>query len=719
VTSLLSSEVSSSDPAAARARLHPLVVACLAAIVARAVGIVLHYTSHDPNGNPISASPFETLVIALPYHGAVLLTGTAILLGLWKLLPRARWPVTAVGLVLAPLVVVVGQIDLGMQWFIGQRFSPSAASTYVGASVLSSDVLGPLLFHRTYLMLGVALMVAPIAAIAWSVAGARRAVLHEPGWRLIGGVSGLAALSTLPIWLAYGHQLDVLRPPELMYTHRLFLQKDVPAPADSVAAIAELRAQIDPTGTQTWIDPALPAVRAGPPARNRFLGDAPPRVLPDVFVFAVESLRGGEVGYVPGNYPDGRTPTPNLDALARRGVVFSHYISTGNPSPRGFFGINTGVWDHRESFLVSGAMATEFDALPLRMRRAGYYALGVWGSNPSFDNQLYWAKKWYDHVWGVTAQHAFSIVRNQADDVVFDHLIQEVGAHDAARPDQPIFAYVANAGTHEPYEIGPGTLLPDSLVRAVSAEKDPELRYRMVLHEFDAQMGRFLSFLRARGSSRPLVIVVVGDHSDLAGDSIPPDLRGQPHDAAEWTSGLIFAPERWIGPPRVETFPAGHADLMPTLLDLIGDHGPIVAMGTDLFADVPPETRTALSNSGWGYRLDRDGWTLIVKRLQPDQVYTVRSFAPLSTAHEGLEGSPFTAADARRLWESQNTWSWLIEHDRVWRPSLLDAHETITPAAGSPSACGSPRPSGAAASPGCATGSRPAQPRDTLRAALR
>lgn len=664
-----------------RARAHPLVVAAFAALVARVLGILLHYTSRDPNGNPISASPFETLVIAVPYHVGVLLAGGTLLLLAWKLLPRGRWAVTAAGVVVAELVVIVGQIDLAMQWFIGQRFSPNAAGTYVGGGVLSTEVLGPLFFHPAYLGVGLALVLGPLLPIGWSMVRARRAAaVRAPTWRLVGTLSGLAALCGIPICLAYGHQRDVLRPPELMFAHRWLLPSDVPAPADTAAAIAELRAQIDPGGTQRWLDPELPVVREAPAERNRFLAGRVPAVLPDIFVFAVESLRGEDVGWVPGNYPDGRSPTPNLDALARSGVVFSHYISTGNPSPRGFFGINTGVWDHRESFLVSGSMSTDFDALPLRMRRAGYYALGVWGSNPSFDNQLHWAQRWYDHIWGPMAQRPFAILHNLPDDVVFDHLTDEVAAHDRLRPDQPIFAYIPTAGTHEPYVIAPGTSLPDSLVRSIEAEKDPRARYRRVLGQLDVEMGRFVSFLDARASHRPRVIVVVGDHADLAGDTVPPDLRGQPHDPAEWTSALIAGPEEWFGPPRVETFASGHADLLPTLLDLIGDRGPIAAMGTNLFADVPPERRSALSNSGWGYRLDRDGWTLIVERLRPDRVFTVRSFEPTASARAGLAGSPFTAADARRLWQSQNTWSWLIEHDRVWRASLLERADVPAPA---------------------------------------
>lgn len=64
---------------APRARLHPLVVACLVIIAARGLGLILHFTSRDPSGNRISAAPLETLLLAVPYHGAVI-TSAALLL---------------------------------------------------------------------------------------------------------------------------------------------------------------------------------------------------------------------------------------------------------------------------------------------------------------------------------------------------------------------------------------------------------------------------------------------------------------------------------------------------------------------------------------------------------------------------------------------------------------------------------------------------------------
>lgn len=658
---------------ATRPRVHPLVVACLALIGVRALGLVFHFFANDPNGNAITASPLNTLIVALPYHGAVLLTTTGVLLLLWKLLPKARPVITTIGMLLALAGAVLGQVDLGMQWFIGQRFSPMVAGTYVGGDLLSSDLYAPVLFHPVYFAIGVALMTAPWIFIGRSLLAQRRGqAMREPSWRLIAGVMILAALCQIPIRLAYGHQREVLRPPELLFAYHWLYPTEVPTPTDETQAVAQLRAAIDPTGTAHWLNDAqLPLVRAASEQRNRY-GTATPAERPDIILFSIESLRGAELGYIPGNYAPGEpTATPRLDRLAQSGVVFSRYIANGNPSPRGFFGINAGVWDHRGSFIISSFAGSEFDALPARLRRAGYFTLGLWGANPSFDNQLFWANKWYDRIRFAAPAGHFVIMHPLADDALMDQLMTEIGAHDRDRPKQPLFAYVATAGTHEPYTLDGETKLAPEVVRAAAAESDPRRRYRIVLRNLDTQIGRVLDFLDTRRPGRPRLIIVVGDHSDVAGDVVPPEMRGLPNNAVVWTGALIAGPTALIGPvPRVETFPSSHVDLMPTLLDIVGDRAPTVSMGTNLFADIPVAQRTAVAISGQGYRLDRDGWSLLVRRDHPEIFWTRPAFAPIANVRAGLEGSPFTAGEVRRLWEDINTWSYLIENNRVWRERL-------------------------------------------------
>ncbi len=657
-----------SDPVR-RPHWQPLLLAGLLLIVARAAGLVLHFMSRDPNGNALSSSPGQSLLIALPYHGAFVLSVVGILLGLWKLLPSLRTALTAVGVPLCLALIVVGQVDLGMQWFIGQRFSPMIFRTYVGGNLLSSDLYQPVLHHLGYFITALLLMVGPILLLGLNfLRGRRGARSREATWSGLATIAALALLCRIPIQLAHGHQRDVLRPSELLFAYHWLYPSETPPLGDEARAIAELRRLVDPRDQSVWLDPDLPLVRAAAAAGNRYLTTPPPEA-PDIFLFCIESLRGADVGFIPGNYPPGApTPTPRLDALAQRGVVFARHLANGNPSPRGFFCLNAGVWDHRSSFLTSGATATEFDALPARLRGRGYFTLGLWGADPSFDNQLFWARKWFDHIRYAEPAGRFVIMRPLGDDLIMDRLMEEVATHDRERPTQPIYAYIASAGTHEPYVLGGETRLPAATIAAVAAERDTRARYRLVLRELDAQIGRVLDFLAARKSSRPCVLIITGDHSDLAGDRVPPEMRDMPHDASEWTGALIVGPPALIGPvPRVETYPTSHVDFMPTLLEFAGDRGPVVFMGTNLFADIPIAERTALSISGRGYRLDRAGWSLFVMRDHADSFWTKPVGTPLGDLRAGIEGSSFTGDDVRRLRAGIDTWSWLVEHNRVWR----------------------------------------------------
>lgn len=665
---------SMSAPSRSRPVLHPLVASCLMLIAARALGLFVHYFSADANGNAIAASPLNSLIVAGPYHGAFIFSLCGLLLLLWKLLPPLRAGVTMLGVVLSLSCIVVGQIDFGLQWFIGQRFSPMIGGTYLGRNLFSSDLYAPVLHHPWYLVLALCVMFMPVAVVARSLQARWRAQpIEPPAWRTITGLLVLACLCFIPVHLAYGHQRDVLRPPELIFAYHWLFSSEVPAPKDEAAAFAQLRATIDPSGKSVWRTDRYPAVRATPVARNRYLAGKPAEIMPDVFLFSVESLRGADVGYVPGNYAAGEaTPTPHLDRLAQRGVVFTHYIASGNPTPRGFFGINGGVWDHRGSFIISTHADIETDSLPERLRRAGYFNLGLWGANPSFDNQLHWANQWFHRVRHPLPTGKLLIMRPLADDRLMDQLIEEIEAHDATHADQPLFAYIANADTHLPYRIDGETGMSATAIDAINSEPDTRQRARRVLRHTDEQIGRVLRFLATRRSSRPHLIIVVGDHSDVAGEIVPPEMRGLPNNAVVWTSALIAGPSSIVGPvPRIESFPASHPDLTPTLLSIVGDRDDTVATGSDLFADIDEEQRSAIAISGQGYRLDRGGWSCFVRRDDPNAIWSKPSFTGDLKVQAGLEGSPFSPTEVRSLWQSIDTWSYLIEHDRIWRRALL------------------------------------------------
>lgn len=148
------------------------------------------------------------------------------------------------------------------------------------------------------------------------------------------------------------------------------------------------------------------------------------------------------------------------------------------------------------------------------------------------------------------------IMRALADDVITDMLLEEVAVHDRERAGPPLFAYVATAGTHEPYRLQSDMGIPSELAAAVNAEPDDRRRYRMVLSILDAQIGRVLDALARRASGRPWVMIVTGDHSDVAGERVPPEMNDMPHDPSEWTGALIAGPNPWWGRRGWRRFPA-------------------------------------------------------------------------------------------------------------------------------------------------------------------
>jgi arylsulfatase A-like enzyme len=358
--------------------------------------------------------------------------------------------------------------------------------------------------------------------------------------------------------------------------------------------------------------------------------------------------------------------TPNLDSLAARAVVFPRYISNGEPSPRGFITINTGQWEHRWGFIIANFPNLRMDAIPARLRAHGYHTMALWGGNPSFDNQLTWARRWYDERVFDQPENRLFYFKTTPDRVLMDRVIDRVRAHDRAAPGQPFFAYVASNGTHTPYELEEGAAVRGGAVPPA----DPQRRYDLCLENADAQIGRVIRFLRTRPRWNNTVIVVIGDHSDRTDDVLDARWRGMPVDPAVWTAALVYGPARLVGAPRRDEITASHVDLMPTVLAWIGDHGVTATVGHDLFAPIPDSERSARSVNSRGYRLDRGGFTLLVDSHDPSVHYAFRSFPRGAPALLPLAQTPFAPDEPQRLTDEMNYWSELVEADRVWSDSL-------------------------------------------------
>ncbi|HEX7939371.1 MAG TPA: sulfatase-like hydrolase/transferase, partial [Gemmatimonadaceae bacterium] len=621
--------------------------------------LLLHDFGADAAGHALQVSPVNALMLQGPLYGAGLLVPAALWSAANWLWPRYKRGWNLIGTLVALTLMIISVLDFGMQRFRGERLSLNQFSAYGTGSVLNSDWLLPVLESRA--AAGSILLVLLSSLVALVVVARRRPTDAQVDSRRAAiGFAALAMVLWLPPRFAYSHQRDMARPPQAVLLDELISTPKPLSPADEIAARAGLRQLLDRDGPKHWLSDSFPvwhaAVRSSSPSFGAARNNPP-----DIVFFVIESLRGRDVGWGFGARRGVDSPTPHLDSLAAQSVTLPHYIASGEPSPRGFITLLSGEWEHGNLFIIANRPNVALDAIPLRLKRAGYHSVALWGGNPSFDNQLTWARRWFNDVVYEHRGNRLFYFRTTPDGELMDTVIQRVAAHDRANAGQPLFLWIASNGTHTPFQLDSGAVIKND----VPPSTDRQRRYDLTLRNVDAQVARVIAYLRTRPRWRNTVIVVTGDHADRTSEPADARWRGMPTDAQVATAALIFGPPALIGRPRTLDFTASHVDILPTIRSWLGDTSATATMGRDLFDTSRVADRQAVSINSRGYRWDRGGFTLMVDSKDPSVFGAWRSFTGEEPKLVPLSETPFASDAPAQLHAAIQYWSSLIDRDRV------------------------------------------------------
>jgi arylsulfatase A-like enzyme/Flp pilus assembly protein TadD len=285
----------------------------------------------------------------------------------------------------------------------------------------------------------------------------------------------------------------------------------------------------------------------------------------NVLLVTIDTLRRDRLGA----YGSASGLTPTLDRLAASGVRFSRAYSHVPMTLPAHASILTGRTPRTHGIHINGASRLD-DAVPTlatELSRAGYrtgafvgaFVLDArFGLNRGFDD--------YDDRYPHQPDAAsFKVVDRRADEVVKaagDWILAASG------DSPPWFAWVHLFDPHTPYDAPPE-------YRGGRSPYDAEVAYT------DAMLGRLLDRLRgARALDRTLV-VVTADHGESLGEHGETTHGLFAYDA---TLGVpLIVSGAGIGPAVVET-PAAHADILPTIVNLVGVAPPAHVDGLSLAA---------------------------------------------------------------------------------------------------------------------------------------
>ncbi len=335
--------------------------------------------------------------------------------------------------------------------------------------------------------------------------------------------------------------------------------------AEANAVLRDVGVLRQPLDAPAQTPPPAPALAAHSLLR-------PPR---NVVLISIESMSAQFLGV----FGDRKGLTPNLDRLAREGVLFDHFFATGTRTVRGLEALSAGIPPPPGQSIVRRPGNDHLATLGGLLGQQGYAPYFIYGGYGVFDNMdAYFSGNDYT----VVDRHdfdeksiAFANIWGVADESL---LANSIGVFDKAfAAGKPFFAHIMTTSNHRPFTY------PDGRIDIPSpGQRDGGIKYT------DYAIGKFIDDARSKPWFDDTLFVITADHcAAVAGKTRLP--------VADYRIPLIvYAPK--IVAPRVVSRIGSQIDVPPTILAMLGLPGQDNFFGEDLLAQPPMPERAFISN---------------------------------------------------------------------------------------------------------------------------
>jgi phosphoglycerol transferase MdoB-like AlkP superfamily enzyme len=295
----------------------------------------------------------------------------------------------------------------------------------------------------------------------------------------------------------------------------------------------------------------------------------------NVVLISVESLSADFLG----SFGNGRGLTPNLDRLAKDGVLFTQLYATGTRTVRGLEALTLSIPPTPGQSIVKRPDNAQLFTLGSVFRQKGYDVRYAYGGYGYFDNMnAFFGGNGYrivDRMAIPSERIPFENIWGVADEALFDQVLDEIDtSHKAGRPS---FTHVMTTSNHRPYTYPEGRIdIPSHTGR------EGGVKYT------DYAIGRFFDMARNKPWFRDTVFVVVADHcASSAGKTELPVARYH-------IPMIIYAPGHFEA-RHVDRL-ASQIDVGPTLLGMLNFNYSSRFFGHDILNAQGEEERAFISN---------------------------------------------------------------------------------------------------------------------------
>ena len=314
---------------------------------------------------------------------------------------------------------------------------------------------------------------------------------------------------------------------------------------------------------------------------------------PNVILIFMDDMGWRDVGFMGNTFAE----TPHIDALARRGLVFTQaYASAPNCAPTraclmsGQYtprhGIYTVVdprqpagspWHQLVAAASESELATEVVTIAESLRSGGYATgfFGMWNLGRGRSGPVTPGGQGFETVvFPETLEFDKDAYFDDAGRYLSDRLTDEVLAFVEKNRDRPFFAYLPDHAVHAPYDPKPDLLAKYEKKASRGNDRRDDPAHAATVEAVDQNVGRIMAALDRLHLTDDTVVIFTSDNGGTPQFTAP--LRGSKGQLYE---GGIRVPlvVAWPGLARPGTTcdaPVSTVDFYPTFLELAGVPGP-------------------------------------------------------------------------------------------------------------------------------------------------
>jgi len=340
----------------------------------------------------------------------------------------------------------------------------------------------------------------------------------------------------------------------------------------------------------------------------------------NVVLISVESLSAKYVGV----YGSQDGITPELDRLAKEGLMFAHVFATGTRTVRGLEALSLSTPPIPGQSIIRRPKNAHLASLGEMLHRQRFSVLFFYGGYSYFDNMRTFFRSNNYAVHDRTSldreQISFENAWGVADEDLFNSALRVLDPLAAAK--KPIFAHIMTTSNHRPFTY------PDGRIDIPSPG-----RRRGAVRYTDYAIGRFIAEAQKRPWFRDTLFVIVADHcSSVAGKTELP--------VRDYQIPLIFYGPDIIKPGRVDRR-VSQIDIAPTILDALGMAGDNNLFGKAVHEQTGPPRAFISNYQNLGYY---KGDELIV--LKPQQRIAAFHVDPASLESTPTDANPLLVEEA-------------------------------------------------------------------------